>query len=143
MQLQWNFVPRQVGLLKDGAKWRVEITADSEYKCVCPPPPTPPPSVTPQPTTVCGDCDVCLQISKGKCKRGKNHDTQEECQNKGDNYEWCGASAAPTITPQPTTVCGDCEVCLNSKGICKTSGKFNTKTKCDNKGDNYVWCGAS
>ena len=42
-----------------------------------------------------------------------------------------------------TTVCGDCEVCLNSKGICKTSGKFNTQTKCENKNDNNVWCGAS
>ena len=29
---------------------------------------------------------------KGKCKKGKNHDTETECDAKGDNYVWCGAS---------------------------------------------------
>ena len=41
-------------------------------------------------------------------------------------------------------MCGDCEKCYKiSKDQCKTGGGHNTKTKCDNKGDNYVWCGAS
>ena len=80
------------GSCKDGSEWRVEITASSPatYECVCPPPPTPPPSVTPQPTTVCGDCEVCLKISKDQCKTGGGHDTQSECEAKGANYVWCG-----------------------------------------------------
>ena len=87
---------------------------------------------------------MCLK-NGNQCKKGKNFDTQEECEGKGDNFVWCGASAAPTITPQPTAdVCGDCEKCYKiSKDQCKTGGGHNTKTKCDNKGDNYVWCGAS
>ena len=56
-------------------------------------PVTPEPTVTPQPTVfadVCGECDVCLKISKDQCKTGGGHDTQSECEAKGANYVWCG-----------------------------------------------------
>ena len=119
-----------------GSEWRVEITGSpATYECVCPPPPP----------VVCGDCDYCLKISNGDCKTGKSHDTQEKCEEKGDNYEWCGATPEPTVTPQPTVfadVCGECDVCLKiSKDQCKTGGGHNTQPKCEGKGDNYVWCG--
>ena len=52
---------------------------------------TPAPTVTPQPTAdVCGECNVCLKISKDQCKTGGGHDTQSECEAKGANYVWCG-----------------------------------------------------
>ena len=54
---------------------------------------TPEPTITPQPTVftdVCGECDVCLKISKDQCKTGGGHNTQPKCEGKGDNYVWCG-----------------------------------------------------
>ena len=39
---------------------------------------------------VCGECDVCLKISKDQCKTGGGHNTQPKCEGKGDNYVWCG-----------------------------------------------------
>ena len=64
---------------------------------------TPAPTVTPQPTTVCGDCNVCLKLSNSDCKTSGGYDTQSECEDRGANYRWCGdPEPTPGPTPMPT-----------------------------------------